>query len=342
MSTRYPGGLITKTPVVPSGPYVCGTAPGIWTIDQVLTWQKAGLWPSATGGQAPGTFAIFAIGRSSCCASSVATKNKYTYSGDVNSIATSATCASRYQSAAGNSTRGIFALGQTPVNAVSTRNKHTYSGCVVSSATSASIANWQGSAAGNSTTGIFALSYNSSSTIIATRNKYTYSSDTNGTAAAASVPSREGSAAGTSTVGIFALASFCCCGSLTGTATRDKYTYSSCTNGSATSASTAGGGLGAASGNSTVGIFAIGGATTTRNKYTYSGDVNAVATASSAGSGGGSAAGNSTIGIFAIGQNLTTRNKYTYSGDTSVSATASSITTLYGSATSNGTTGVNI
>ena len=47
MSSRYPGGVITKTPVVPAGPYETGAAPGIWTLDQQLQAQKAGIWPIA-------------------------------------------------------------------------------------------------------------------------------------------------------------------------------------------------------------------------------------------------------------------------------------------------------
>jgi hypothetical protein len=47
VSTRYPGGLITKTPVVPAGPYEAGVAPGIWTLDQQLQAQNAGIWPTA-------------------------------------------------------------------------------------------------------------------------------------------------------------------------------------------------------------------------------------------------------------------------------------------------------
>ena len=47
MSTRYPGGVITKTPVVPAGPYETGAAPGVWTLDQQLQAQKAGIWPIA-------------------------------------------------------------------------------------------------------------------------------------------------------------------------------------------------------------------------------------------------------------------------------------------------------
>ena len=47
MSTRYPGGIITKTPVVPTGPAEDGTAPGIWTLEQQLQFQKTGIWPTA-------------------------------------------------------------------------------------------------------------------------------------------------------------------------------------------------------------------------------------------------------------------------------------------------------
>ena len=107
MSRTYQGGLITKTPVTPAGPFQCGAASGVWTIDQMVGWQKAGLWPVA-GLLGPGTFAIFAIG---CSGGFSAVTNKYTYSGDVNSVATSLTNPSLGGSAAGNSTRGIFALG---------------------------------------------------------------------------------------------------------------------------------------------------------------------------------------------------------------------------------------
>ena len=47
MTTRYPGGVITKTPVVPAGPYENGAAPGVWTLEQQLQAQKAGIWPLA-------------------------------------------------------------------------------------------------------------------------------------------------------------------------------------------------------------------------------------------------------------------------------------------------------
>ena len=48
MSDRYPGGIITKTPVTPAGPYAEGAAPGIWTIEQQAYWTGQGLWPQAS------------------------------------------------------------------------------------------------------------------------------------------------------------------------------------------------------------------------------------------------------------------------------------------------------
>jgi len=47
MSTKYPGGIISKTPPVPAGPYETGAASGIWTIDQATNYIKQGLWPTA-------------------------------------------------------------------------------------------------------------------------------------------------------------------------------------------------------------------------------------------------------------------------------------------------------
>jgi len=46
MSKRYPGGLITKTPVVPT----TSAASGVWTLDQAITYIQAGTWPVVIGG----------------------------------------------------------------------------------------------------------------------------------------------------------------------------------------------------------------------------------------------------------------------------------------------------
>ena len=47
MSERYPGGIITKNPATPTGPYETGTAPGIWTLEQQLQYKQQGVWPIA-------------------------------------------------------------------------------------------------------------------------------------------------------------------------------------------------------------------------------------------------------------------------------------------------------
>lgn len=46
MSERYPGGIISKTGVTPSGSYETSTAPGVWTLDQQAYWQQQGNWPT--------------------------------------------------------------------------------------------------------------------------------------------------------------------------------------------------------------------------------------------------------------------------------------------------------
>ncbi len=297
-----------------------------------------------------GTFAIFALGGIS--GGRVATRDKYTYSGDVVSAGGAATVASCAGSAAGNSVVGIFALGGTPARSA-TRNKYTYVGCVVSVGGAATSTSSYGTAAGNSTTGVFALgSLNCGSSGSRTRNKYTYSGCVVASGTLSSINSISGSAAGTSTFGVFAIGSSTCGCASYPTTTRDKYTYSSCVV-SAGGAATLASRQGSAAGNSTVGIFALGQngcfvRTTTRNKYTYSGDVVSAGGASTVGSFAGSAAGNSVVGIFALGDTCaepfggTTRNKYAYSSDVVSSATAATAASRYGSAASNGTAGVNV
>lgn len=50
--SRWPGGLIRKTPVIPAGPYQNGAASGVWTLADAAYWIKQGLWPLA-GNVAP-------------------------------------------------------------------------------------------------------------------------------------------------------------------------------------------------------------------------------------------------------------------------------------------------
>lgn len=62
MSKQYPGGLITKNPVTPSGSGATSSASGVWTLAEQAYWQKQGLWPNpanVAGQQAyttPGTY----------------------------------------------------------------------------------------------------------------------------------------------------------------------------------------------------------------------------------------------------------------------------------------------
>jgi hypothetical protein len=44
--SRYPGGIIRKTPVTPAGPLQNGAAPGMWTLAEASFWTKQGLWPT--------------------------------------------------------------------------------------------------------------------------------------------------------------------------------------------------------------------------------------------------------------------------------------------------------
>lgn len=43
----WPGGIISKEQVVPSGPYLNSTASGVWTMDQAASYTKQGIWPTA-------------------------------------------------------------------------------------------------------------------------------------------------------------------------------------------------------------------------------------------------------------------------------------------------------
>jgi alpha-tubulin suppressor-like RCC1 family protein len=47
MSIQYPGGFITKSPPTVVGPTngEGGSAPGVWTLDQAMGYEKQGLWP---------------------------------------------------------------------------------------------------------------------------------------------------------------------------------------------------------------------------------------------------------------------------------------------------------
>ena len=98
-----------------------------------------------TGGGTDGTVGIFTLG----CGGGT-TRNKYTYATCSSTAAGvgAATSASWRSEAAGNTTRGIFALGMTNGSTyTATRDKYTYACCAVTAATSASVVAGAGDAA---------------------------------------------------------------------------------------------------------------------------------------------------------------------------------------------------
>lgn len=43
----YEGGIITKNPTTPTGPFQDGAASGVWTMDEAAEYTKQGVWPTA-------------------------------------------------------------------------------------------------------------------------------------------------------------------------------------------------------------------------------------------------------------------------------------------------------
>ncbi len=297
-----------------------------------------------------GTKGIFQLG-SNNVGTRTTVRNKYTYACCTSTACGvgAASCANRWGSAAGNATRGIFALGCT-CNIISNnyiRNKYTYATCASTACGvgTQSCGTFAGSAAGNATRGIFALGVkflNSNQLNFRKLEKYTYSTCTSTALCAPAILTTStgyGAAAGNSTRGIFAVGRtwyFCVCACVfvaNPSNIRNKYTYACDTVTACGVATSSGNSMGAsAAGNSTRGIFALGAfsgcpcagnITATRNKYTYS---SCTSTASGVGSASsasyqGSATGNSTRGIFQIGCRtsgcIAIRNKYTYACCTS-------------------------
>ena len=55
MSKSWPGGVIRKTPVAPTGKYRDSAAPGVWTLEEAAYWKKQDLWPTAGNVDGPPT-----------------------------------------------------------------------------------------------------------------------------------------------------------------------------------------------------------------------------------------------------------------------------------------------
>ena len=47
MSKKYPGGILSKTVTVPTGPYQDGAASGMWSMEDVVRFKQQGVWPIA-------------------------------------------------------------------------------------------------------------------------------------------------------------------------------------------------------------------------------------------------------------------------------------------------------
>ena len=89
-----------------------------------------------------------------------------------------------------------------------------------------------------------------------------------------------------------------------------------------------------------VGIFALGGPTTTTNVYNYSSNTATTGGALTGTLDYGAATGNSTVGIFALGDNTTTTNVYNYSSNTTTTGGALTGNLGYGAACSPATPSV--
>lgn len=71
MSSKYPGGFITKSPVAPTQ----GVASGMWTIDQAMQLKKQGLWPTVLPSIGSALGGGFFAGQISTAGNSVADYN---------------------------------------------------------------------------------------------------------------------------------------------------------------------------------------------------------------------------------------------------------------------------
>lgn len=105
MSSRWPAGVIRKTPVTPAGPYQNSAASGVWTLVEATYWTKQGLWPVA-GNVAPiGLFAGSSIGSNVIDKITIPTTGNSTDFGDL------AYSPNDYPGSCASNTRALFAGG---------------------------------------------------------------------------------------------------------------------------------------------------------------------------------------------------------------------------------------
>ena len=63
--TKYTGGYVTKTEVIPAGKFTDSTASGVWSIQEALMYTKSEIYPNPANGAGPLSFAraVFGGGR---------------------------------------------------------------------------------------------------------------------------------------------------------------------------------------------------------------------------------------------------------------------------------------
>lgn len=106
MSSRWPAGIIRKTPVTPEGPYQDNLAPGVWTLSEATFWQKQGNWPTAGRPKPVGVFGGGSTGTNTNVIDyiTIVTLGNATDFGDL-SLARS------YSAGCSSATRGLFGGG---------------------------------------------------------------------------------------------------------------------------------------------------------------------------------------------------------------------------------------
>jgi hypothetical protein len=245
-------------------------------------------------------------------------------------------------SGGGDSTVGIFALGQTVSSSggSTTRNKYTFATCA-STACGVGVSSCcskGGSASGNSTRIIFQLGNG-----LTLRNKYTYATCTSTSATPNCSGANNSYSIGNSTRGMMTLGSVA-------TGRRNKYTYATDTSVNLFNMLFPSTFAGYGAGTSCFAIINMGAnAANVREKYTYAtctGTYCGIASASVP-NYSGSATGNSTQGFFQFGATSSAggdfrSNIYTYATNTSVSGanTTGTFFTGYSSAAGTSTRGI--
>ena len=120
MSRKWPGSLITKTKVTPTGPLESGTASGVWTLAEALQWTGKELWPTA-GNTPPEIIfigGVTTVGASGVQVLTISTVNAST-TGDAEDWADLSVALRTGPAGCGSSTRAVWgATNVSPYDAI--------------------------------------------------------------------------------------------------------------------------------------------------------------------------------------------------------------------------------